>query len=287
MKSTILTVSSSAGATLQDFLASKLGLSRNRAKSLLDNRAVLVNRRRVWMARHIVENGDVIEVVGSEQPDRAFVDIPVLLEDRDYLVVGKPAGILANGPDSAESLLRESRGEPSLRVTHRLDRDTSGCLLFARGDKAFENAVALFRERKVGKTYRTIVAGRMESARRDIAFPLDGLTARTRIRSISTNMEASYLEAIIETGRTHQIRRHLAMVGHPVLGDRQHGTRLAVSDRQMTIPRQMLHAYVLAFPNPSDGHILRAHAPLPNDFKECLARFRLSGKGEPGRGSEK
>jgi RluA family pseudouridine synthase len=275
MKPTVLTVTSPAATTLQDFLASELGLSRNRAKALLDAKAVLVNRRRIWMARHLLRKGDVVEVVAAETPDRTTFNIPVLTETPDYLVVNKPAGILANGPDSAESQLRTERDEPPLRAAHRLDRDTSGCLLVARNDQAFDSAVALFRERKVTKTYRAIVAGQIESARRDIAFPLDGLTAHTLIRAISVNREASYLDVTIETGRTHQIRRHLAMIGHPVLGDREHGTRQAVSDRQLTVPRQMLHAHSLAFNKPSDGHPLRAFAPIPDDFKTCLAQFGL------------
>jgi RluA family pseudouridine synthase len=276
MKPTTLTVASHAGSTLQDFLSAQLGLSRNQAKALLDDRSVLVNRQRVWMARHVVENGDIVEVVGTVRPGPASSDIPILVDIPGYLIADKPAGILANGPDSAESLLRESRGEPDLRAAHRLDRDTSGCLLVARGKKAFEDAVAMFRERKVGKTYRTIAAGRMESAQRVIAFPLDGLTALTRIRTISANRNASYLEVAIETGRTHQIRRHLTMVGHPVLGDRHHGTRQAVSDRQLTIPRQMLHACALSFKHPSDGSLVRAQSPLPADFRACLARFGLA-----------
>lgn len=267
----------SAGSTLQDFLARELGLSRNRAKALIDARSVLVNRRRVWMARHAVERGDVVEVA-EVAPVRVPEAIGILLEDPDFLVAAKPAGILANGPDSAESRLRESRGEPTLRAAHRLDRDTSGCLLLARSDRAFERAVELFRSRKVNKSYRAIVTGQVSATPHDIAFPLDGSPARTRIRAISSNSEASYLDVSIESGRTHQIRRHLAMVGHPVLGDRQHGTRQEVSDRQMTVPRQMLHASFLSFTLPADGRAIRAHAPLPADFRACLTRFRLAEK---------
>ena len=274
---TTLTVTSPSGETLQDFLASRIGLSKNKAKALLDSRSVLVNRRRVWMARHTVRRGDVVEVMAQPASATATGEpaIEVLVEVNDFLVVDKPAGLLANGPHSVETRLRAERSEPSIRAAHRLDRDTSGCLLIARNPAAFDGAVAMFRERDVGKSYRAIVAGRMGPGSRDISFPLDGLTARTRVSVISSAREASYLAVEIETGRTHQIRRHLAMVGHPVLGDRQHWTRRAVSDRQVAVARQMLHARELLLPNPVEGTVLHAVAPLPLDFVERLRRFGL------------
>jgi RluA family pseudouridine synthase len=273
---TTLAVTSPAGETLQDFLASRLALSRNKAKALIDSRSVLVNRRRVWMARHMVRRGDVVEVMAQPAAASAAKPaIPVLTETADFLVVNKPAGLLANGPGSVEATLRSERGEPEIRAAHRLDRDTSGCLLIARSAAAFDSAVAAFRERDVGKAYRAIAAGRMERGSRDIAFPLDGLAARTRISVISSAREASYLAVEIETGRTHQIRRHLAMVGHPVLGDRQHWTQRAVSDMQVSVARQMLHAHELLFPIPAGDRVLHAVAPLPADFVECLRRFGL------------
>lgn len=266
---------SDTGTSLQEFLAAQLNLSKNRAKALLDDRSVLVNRRRIWMARHILAKGDVVEVVCPAMPTPTGSRITVLLEDRDFLVINKPAGMLANGPDSAESRLREERGENGLRAAHRLDRDTSGCLLVARSDAAFEQAVSVFRNRKIGKTYRVIAAGQVGSAERVITFPLDGQTAITRIRTISSNREATYLNVEIETGRTHQIRRHLAMIGHPVLGDRQHATRNQLPDRHLTIPRQMLHSLELSFRHPYGSRILHAQAPLPDDFAACLSLFNL------------
>jgi RluA family pseudouridine synthase len=279
MKTIAFTVmASEAGQTLQDVLAGRLGLSRNRAKALLDARAVLVNRRPVWMARHAVNRGDVVEAAaGGASAAAGEREVPVLVEERDYLVANKPAGLAANGPDSAESALQTSRSDPSIRAVHRLDVDTSGCLLLARGDAAFEAAVARFRERAVEKIYRAIVVGRVREREREIAYPLEGRTAVTRIRVLAAAREATCLDVTIETGRTHQIRRHLSMIGHPVLGDRQYTARRVLSDREIAVPRQMLHAWSLAFPGPGNGRPIRAEAPLPGDFRVCLSRFHLRG----------
>ena len=266
-----------AGQALQNVLAARLDLSRNRAKALLDSRAVLVNRRPVWMARHAVSRSDVVEVAAAATDAASDAhEIPVLVEERDYLVANKPAGMLANGNDSAESALRNSRNEPALRAVHRLDADTTGCLLLARSDAAFDAAVQRFRERAVEKVYRAIVADHVQEREREIAFPLEGRTAVTTIRVLATTREATYLDVSIATGRTHQIRRHLSMIGHPVLGDRQYTARRALSDRELAVPRQMLHAWSLVFPHPADGRPIRAEAPLPGDFRVCLSRFRLA-----------
>jgi len=264
-----------AGQALQNVLAARLALSHNRAKALLDARAVLVNRRPVWMARHAVSRGDVVEVSAVPPSATRARELPVLAEARDYLIANKPAGLTSNGPDSAESALQEARDEPALRAVHRLDVDTSGCLLFARSDAGFDAAMTRFRDRTVEKVYRAIAVGRLEDREREITYPLEGRPAVTRIRVLSATRDATHLDVAIETGRTHQIRRHLSMIGHPVIGDRQYTARRELSDREVTVPRQMLHAWSLAFPLPTGGR-LRAEAPLPGDYRVCLQRFRLA-----------
>lgn len=268
-------VSTEADSTLQDFLASRMGTSRNRAKSLIDGKSVLVNRRRVWMARHVLHRGDTVEIAGKPSAPPSAPRFTVLFESPDFLIVDKPVGITANGPESVESLLRSSRGEPSLRAAHRLDRDTSGCLLMARNDDAFSRAIGIFREKAVGKFYRAIVAGRVAPGTMDITTPLDGQTAVTRIRTLSSNRDATYLDVTIQTGRTHQIRRHMAKIGHPVLGDKEHGVRHPVSDREMAVHRQMLHARELSFRDCATGQFVKGTAPLPHDFVSCLSHFKL------------
>jgi 23S rRNA-/tRNA-specific pseudouridylate synthase len=97
----------------------------------------------------------------------------------------------------------------------------------------------------------------------------------TRIRAVSATSEATHLIVEIETGVTHQIRRHVASIGHPVLGDRQYGTRVPVTDGALDAPRQMLHAAALEFIHPFEGTRVRQEAPLPGDFRACLRRLGL------------
>jgi len=264
------------GVTLQDFLARRLNTSRNRAKALVDARNVLVNGQRVWMARHALAANDRVEVL----PERA-APLParaghVLYEDDQYLIVDKPAGILSNGPHSLEETLRDQRQQPELTAVHRLDRDTSGCLALAKSRTAFDAAIPVFRSRRVVKTYHALVAGRLQPPEQTIQIPLEGARAVTHVRTLAAGREASHLLVQIETGRTHQIRKHLARLGHPVLGDRQYGSPADVPRRSLELGRQMLHAGSIEFENPFTHTRIHARSHLPSDFRDGLALFRLA-----------
>jgi 23S rRNA pseudouridine1911/1915/1917 synthase len=261
--------------SLLDFLSRSLKLSRRKAKALLDARNVFVNRRRVWMARHPLRPDDVVECVTSEAP-RPASRVTVLWEDDDYLVVNKPPGILSNGDDSIEDTLRTQLAMPSLRAVHRLDRDTSGCLLLAKTGDAMERMLPLFRAGEVRKTYHALAAGRLDPPAQTVTRPIDGQRAVTHLRTLDSSGEASHLLVAIETGRTHQIRKHLASLGTPLLGDRSYATASEVSARGLRVPRQMLHASDIAFRNPRTRQSVRVQAPLPPDFCRCLAGFRLA-----------
>jgi len=262
---------------LVDFLARELATSKKKAKLLLDGRHVFVNDRRVWMARHVLRPGDRVEVMEAAQP--ASRDgrerLRILYRDENFVVVDKPAGLLSNGKESAETLLRAQTGCATLRVAHRLDRDISGCLLAALGNAAFERAVALFREHRLRKTYHAIVIGSMEKGEREVRKAIGGKRAVTRYRVLDAAREASHLLATIETGRTHQIRRHLYQEGHPVLGDKRYGTRGKLPEKVRQARRHMLHANSIAFTDPENGTSIRATAPLPADFRRALKSFGL------------
>ncbi|MFC1462541.1 pseudouridine synthase [Verrucomicrobiota bacterium] len=263
--------------SLRDFVAARMGLSKRKAKELLDTRGVFVNGKRVWMARHSLAPGDVVEISGDPVRLRRSADvIEVLHEDPDYIVVDKPAGMLSNGEDSVEEFLRSERGEELLSAAHRLDLDTTGCLLLARSSSALEEAVKLFRKRCVQKTYHAIAAGRVAPPVREISTPLRGHPATTRLRTLDANSSATHLTVRIKTGRTHQIRKHLASIHNPVLGDRHYGTGERLSPKHMAVGRQMLHASSLEFEHPRTGKKIRAKARLPRDFRRCLKAFRLS-----------
>ena len=265
-----------AGKSLQDFLSVKLSLSKRAAKNLMDDRAVWVNRKSVWMAHHTLRQGDTVEVPSARKSKvEAPTKIRVLVEDEQYLVADKPSGMLAVGEGSAEELLRVQTGLASLQAVHRLDRDTTGCLLFAKNAAAFNAAVAVFKTRRVIKIYHAIVYGTFDRPASTIDQELDGERAVSHIQREAVSKDASFLKVRIETGRTHQIRRHLASIRHPVLGDKEHGVKFVRDPRLLTIPRQMLHASGLELPHPMLPGTLKAHSPLPADFRRCLKLFDM------------
>ena len=261
---------------LLDFLSRRLQLSRRKAKDLLDSRNEFVNERRIWMARHTLAAGDQVAALLSTPlaPGSAPAALPLLLADEHLLAIDKPAGLAANGPDSAESRLQAERADPAIRAVHRLDRDTSGCLLFARSAEAFDRMVALFREHAVSKIYQVLATGRLEGSD-TIRRPLEGLPAVTSFAVLAANALASHLRVKIETGRTHQIRKHLSALGHPVVGDRSYGTARAVPEPLRAVSRQMLHAARISFRHPFTGEQVDVTAPLPRDFRAMLDRLRL------------
>jgi len=273
---TTLTVNApEAGQTLQIFLSKRLKLSYRAAKNLLDARTVWINRKLVWMAHHQLRRGDVVQVAPGAGVTPAKPHIRVLIENPNYLFVDKPAGIVTVGEGGLEELLRAQLAAPLLQAVHRLDRDTSGCLMVAKTAAAFDAAVSIFKTRRVLKVYHTICAGAVERRSSTIREEIDGEPAMTHLNTLSVCKDASYLALRIETGRTHQIRIHLAGLRHPILGDRQYGFKMARDPRMQEIPRQMLHATDIEMPDPFSSGKLRAHSPLPADFRRCLRLFRL------------
>lgn len=273
-----------AGQTLQAFLSRKFAVSLREAKALLDARRVWVNRRLVWMARHPLKAGDAVETPRSAAKGAAIRTanpeetrkIRVLVENENYLVVDKPAKMLSVGKNSVEELLREQTGNPAVCAVHRLDRDTTGCLLLAKSEAAREAAVLVYKTHKVTKLYQAVVAGCYDRKASTLTAELDGERAISHITRIMSNKDASFLKIRIETGRTHQIRRHLSMLHFPVLGDSEYGMRKVRDPRVLTLPRHMLHACSLELQDPlNPREEIRAHSPLPADFRRCLQLFGM------------
>ena len=269
------------GTSLQDFLAAKLGLSRRAAKQQIDARIVRVDGQSVWMAHHRLRAGDVVSVAGfapsptavSRRPKR----VAILFEDADYLVADKPAGLVVNeAPFSLETLLRTQTGNPELRVSHRLDRDTTGCLVCSKSAAAHEALVRVFKSHRVAKTYRTVVYGRWDADASTIDLPIDGRRALSQVHCIRRNAKASHLSVRIETGRTHQIRRHLAMARHPVVGDPEYGPKVVEDPALARLARPLLHAVEIELEHPlRPGQTLKAFSPLPQEFHRWLGALRL------------
>jgi 23S rRNA-/tRNA-specific pseudouridylate synthase len=148
--------------------------------------------------------------------------------------------------------------------------------LFAKNDLAQQRIRALFAERKVQKIYRALAGGLVREKRVTIARPLDGQTAVTEIRVLNANRQGSYLEIAIHTGRTHQIRKHLLAIGHPLFGEPNYATRRVLSPLERRFRRPMLHALRLGFTHPITGAAVHCLAPLPADFRQGLAWLGLA-----------
>ena len=270
-----------AGVSLQEYLAATLGISKRAAKQQIDARAVWVNDRCVWMAHHALKRGDVVRLPRRAPSPTALSarpkKLPVLFEDDDFLVVDKPAGLVSEGSDaSVEALLRLQLADPRVQAVHRLDRDTTGCLLFAKSPEAMEAAVRVFREHHIRKTYRAIVHERWDASASTLDLAIEGERALTQVTCVRANARASYLVVRIETGRTHQIRRHLAMARHPVLGDRQYGPKEITDPDFQAVRRPMLHAAELLMEHPTHpDRDLRVFSPIPQDFHTWLNRLKL------------
>jgi len=269
-----------ADRSLQDFLAQYMGVSRRVAKQHIDGRVVWVNDHCIWMARHTLRRGDVVRLSGKVASPTARSAQPkslrILFEDADYLVVDKPAGLLANGSDiSVEAILRAQTGNAALSAAHRLDRDTTGCLLMSKSAAAQQAAIKVFREHSVSKAYRVIVYGRWDAEATTLDLPIEGERALTNVTCVRANDVASHLIVRIETGRTHQIRRHLAMARHPIVGDRQYGPKEVPDSALQTVSGPMLHAVELQLNHPTKPGLLKAFSPIPPEFHRWLKALKL------------
>ncbi len=294
---TTLPVNRADPKILQDCLVSRFALSRRTAKAMIDGRSVWVNRRCVWIARYALNTGDVVEIpervvrgairqgvrpsmTGAQPANRAAPakrHVRVLWQNESYLACDKPAGLVScDDPKSVEAILREQESIPTLEAVHRLDRDTTGCLLFAKNHAALEAAVEIFKTHQVSKIYHAIVVGPFKFHHQVVDAPLDGLPAVSRITREAAGPDASFLRIRIETGRTNQIRRHLSSIRFPVVGDRVFGLKSARDPRLMSVPRHMLHASTLELADPlHKSEQIKIHSPLPADFRATLKLFGM------------
>lgn len=271
--------------TLLDFLACKMDISKKKAKQFLDRRLVFVNKKRVWIASYLLHEGDAVEIVAGRPREPNTCQKPieanllkhsVLFQDSHYLIVTKPYGVVTNGPNSLESDLKTILKNSRLRAVHRLDKDTSGAVIFAMDTDAFERMKALFKHHLITKVYRAIVRGRVGKQAFTINSPINMQKAMTCVKLLERGKEASYLEVTIETGRTHQIRIHLASIGHPVLGEMEYDRKPIESPVLRQVQRHMLHAHRLSFVHPYTQETVTTTAKIPEDFQQCLTALFLA-----------
>lgn len=263
------------GSILLNFIAQKLTLSKKKAKQLLDKRLVFVNKKRVWIASYQLKEGDSIEVISQEPTHSEFQKDAILFKDNNYLIVSKPPDIITNGPESLESNLVAYFKDDHIKAAHRLDKDTSGAIVFTMNKDAFEHMKTLFKKNLMKKIYRVIVRGRVGKQTFTIDTPIRGQKAVTRANLMKKGNDASYLEVSTETGRTHQIRIHLASVGYPVIGEMEYDRKPIEHQLLRQIQRQMLHAYQLSFVHPYTQKTVSVTAPVPADFDQCLKLLGL------------
>jgi 23S rRNA pseudouridine1911/1915/1917 synthase len=300
--------SPSAAPTLAALIREKLGISWAKAKALCEQGRVVVDGERCLdpAARVLRDCEIVVEETAPKVERGPLAKGALIAVDRDFVVVDKPAGMLAvpDEPGNTDTLLEHTRAllrkrsdakaDTGLAVVHRIDRDTSGLMVFARTPQGLRSLAAQFRTHAVDRLYvalahGTVTEGRIEShllpdrgdglrgshghfRRSQAAPPPDARHSVTNLRPLEKLRGATLVECRLETGRQHQIRIHLAERGHPLVGERVYirdyeGARIAA-------PRAMLHARVLGFTHPKTGGRVRFESEAPDDFKAVLESLR-------------
>lgn len=261
---------------LRSFIAGELGLSKGKAKDLIDTRRVFVNDRRVWIAGYTLKPGDNVDVPFHGNNTGMESEISILYRDEYLAAVFKPAGIITESAHrSLENMLKEKEGFSTARAAHRLDKDTSGVVLFSLAQDVHDALVLAWANHTVTKTYLAVAIGSAPFDKKTVDIPVEGKTARSIFRVVDKNNHYTLFEAVLETGRKYQVRRHLACLGLPLLGDNSLGKKTAGNEIEKNIPRQMLHAVSINFTHPVTGAVLNISAPLPADFMKTLRNLKL------------
>ncbi len=296
-----ITVSpSDSGLRLDQFIADRCDdLSRTLVRKIIDLGGVHLDGRRIRRSGQTVTAGQSVEAYldgGSFTPFRLTPE-QVLYQDRYLIGLNKPAGVATQPtPARYKGTLYEAlcvflpaagkQRKPGIGMVQRLDRDTSGVMVFSVHPQAHKPLTEAFRNKQVRKIYLALVAGQMdepegvitsELARRRstnlmVSVKKGGKYAETRYRLLEKFGSASLLEVEIPTGRSHQIRAHFSEQGHPLLGDTAYGGSGTLNN--VELPRQMLHACELQLNHPVTGEGMVLKAELPEDFQQVLERLR-------------
>jgi 23S rRNA pseudouridine955/2504/2580 synthase len=297
----------SAGQRVDNYLTKRLkGVPKSHIYRILRSGEVRVNSRRVGPDHRLAE-GDRLRVppIRTSRPAAQAPRLPerrlqasIIHEDESLLAIDKPAGTAVHGGSGVsygiiEQLRLERPEAPFLELVHRLDRETSGVLVLAKRRSALTDLHRQLREGRVRKFYSVLVKGRWPDASRSVRLPLDkrvlpsgerrvgvsaaGVPSHTVFRLQRLFSGYSLLEAELKTGRTHQIRVHLAHLGFPIAGDDKYGD-FALNKRlaREGLRRMFLHAHRMLARHPSTGALLTLEAPLPAELEAFLARLKAS-----------
>lgn len=296
------------GQRLDSFLAAELtgeSLSRSRIKELLEKGFIKVNGSNEKAAYRLRTNDELevkIPPVESMSITPEQVEFTILHEDSDIIVIAKPPGLvvhpacghqdgtLVHGLLHHCDNLSGISGIERPGIVHRLDMDTSGVMVVAKNDKAHQNLVEQFKNRDVDKIYRAVIDGVPGQRSGRITSPIGRHPTNRRKMAVSENQgrpaitnylileilsdNMCYIEVKLETGRTHQIRVHMASIGYPVAGDALYGKRKRALYADLAISRQCLHSYSLGFYHPASGERMNFTAPVWPDILRTLELLR-------------
>ena len=274
-------------------------ISRSRIAKLIKDGEVTVNGKKMKPS-YVLEEDDKVcfTLAAAELPDIMPEDIPldILYEDNAVIVVNKPKGMVVHPAAGhytgtlVNALMYHCRDLSGINgvlrpgIVHRIDKDTTGSLIVCKNDRAHREIAAQLEVHDIDRRYRAIVWGRFNGEdgtvdlpvgrdrrdRKKMAVDQNGKRAVTHYRVLESFREHSYIECILETGRTHQIRVHMNHIGHPVLGDEVYGPRKA----KVKTYGQTLHAYFIGFRSPDTGKHVEVTAPLPEYFTALLEKMR-------------
>lgn len=294
-----------AGSRLDVFMANRVtGLSRTRAQQIIAGGGVKVNGTLCRNKKKKVEHAELIEVEFSPpepytlEPEPIFLDI--IYEDKDLLVINKPAGMVVHpAPGHSHGTLVHALlyhckdlsgigGVMRPGIVHRLDKDTTGLMVAAKNDYSHRELSAQLKERRLRREYMALVHGSLEPAagkinapigrhpgnRKRMAVVTGGRSAVTRYRVIVYTDSFTLVKVSLETGRTHQVRVHMAFLGHPVAGDPVYGPDVDASKFPELACGQILHARRIVFQHPRTGTLMEFTAPLPENFRRLIVRLR-------------
>lgn len=293
----------SAGQRIDNFLLARLkGVPKSRIYRLLRKGEVRVNKGRIKPEYRLLAGDQIrlppIRVSERDQPPTPGADLRaslvsgIVFQNDQFMVLNKPSGLAVHGGSGVklgviEALRSLWPEQKSLELVHRLDRDTSGCLLIAKTRSALRDLQAQMREGAVEKCYQVLVAGKWPEGLRRVNAPLlkntlrsgerivrpdkEGKSAVTHFEVLGAGCDFTLLKASLETGRTHQIRVHCQMMGCPVAGDLKYGDRETERrSKALGLKRLFLHAHQLGFRNPADGQRLVCRAPLPKHLEQIV-----------------